>query len=115
MKILDVHSHWGTKRGYPLRTEAELALQKKVWNSEPRYHTEEEMADYFRAQGVKVILDLGFTKNLPLDEVRAFHDYALDVQARHSDTIFGLPPKTDFSDHRARGTSAITPSQRERP
>ena len=23
MKILDVHSHWGTKRGYPLRTEAE--------------------------------------------------------------------------------------------
>ena len=27
MKIFDVHSHWGTRRGYPLRTEAELALQ----------------------------------------------------------------------------------------
>jgi predicted TIM-barrel fold metal-dependent hydrolase len=90
MKIFDVHSHWGTRRGYPLRTEAELALQKTVWNSEPRYDTEEEMADYFRAQGVQVILDLGFTKYLPLDEVRAHHDYALEMQARHSDVIFGL-------------------------
>src|SRR5260370_16731097 len=90
MNIFDVHSHWGTRRGYPLRTEAELAQQKRVWNSEPRYHSEEEMADYFRAQGVKVILDLGFTKYLPLDEVRAHHDYALEMQARHSDVIFGL-------------------------
>ena len=90
MKILDVHSHWGTKRGYPLRTEAELAQQKKVWNSEPRYHTEEGMADYFRAQGVRVILDLGFTKYLPLDEVRTHHDYALEIQAQHSDVIHGL-------------------------
>ncbi len=53
MKIFDVHSHWGTQRGYPLRTEAELAQQKTSWNSEPRYHTEDEMADYFRAQGVQ--------------------------------------------------------------
>jgi uncharacterized protein len=90
MNILDVHSHWGTRRGYPLRTEAELALQKTVWNSEPRYKSEEEMADYFRAQGVKTILDLGFTKHLPLDEVCACHDYALETQARHSDVIFGL-------------------------
>jgi hypothetical protein len=90
MKIFDVHSHWGTRRGYPLRTEAELALQKTVWNSEPRYQTEEEMADYFRAQGVNVILDLGFTKYQPLDEVRAHHDYALEMQARYSDVIFGL-------------------------
>ena len=52
MKIFDLHSHWGTKRGYPLRTEAELAQQKKVWSSEPRYHTEDEMADYFRLKPV---------------------------------------------------------------
>jgi hypothetical protein len=63
MKIFDVHSHWGTKRGYPLQSEAELAKQKQVWNSEPRYHSEDEMADYFRAEGVKTILDFGFTKN----------------------------------------------------
>ena len=90
MKIFDVHSHWGTRRGYPLRSEAELALQKTVWNSEPHYQTEEEMANYFRAHGVKVILDLGFTKYLPLDEVRACHDYALATQARYSDVVFGL-------------------------
>ncbi len=72
MKIFDVHSHWGTRRGYPLRSEAELAQQRKVWNSDPRYHSEEEMADYFRAQGVQTILDFGFTKNMPIDEVRAY-------------------------------------------
>src|SRR5450631_624739 len=90
MKIFDIHSHWGTRRGYPLQSEAELAQQQRVWNSEPHYHSEDEMADYFRAQNVQVILDLGFTKNLPLDKVRAYHDYAMTVQAKHADVIFGL-------------------------
>jgi predicted TIM-barrel fold metal-dependent hydrolase len=90
MKIFDLHSHWGTKRGYPLQSEAELAKQKLVWNSEPRYHSEEEMADYFRASEVKTILDFGFTKNLPLDKVKALHDYGVEVQARHPDVIHGL-------------------------
>ena len=90
MKIFDVHSHWGTKRGYPLQSEAELAQQKRVWNSEPKYHSEDEMADYFRASGVKVILDFGFTKNLPLDKVKATHDYGMEVQAKHADVIHGM-------------------------
>lgn len=90
MKIFDIHSHWGTERGYPLRSAAALALQKRVWNSEPKYHTEQEMADYFRSQDVRVILDFGFTKDLPLDEVRAVHDYGLEVQAKHADVIHGL-------------------------
>jgi len=62
MKIIDVHSHWGTRRGYTLRTPEELAQQKKTWNSEPIYHTEQEMADYFRASNVAAILDFGFSK-----------------------------------------------------
>lgn len=90
MKIFDVHSHWGTRRGYPLQSEAELAQQKRVWNSEARYHTDDEMADYFRSQSVRTILDFGFTKNLPLDRVRALHDYGMEVQARHADVIHGL-------------------------
>jgi predicted TIM-barrel fold metal-dependent hydrolase len=90
VKLFDVHSHWGTRRGYPLQSEAELAQQKRVWNSEPRYHSEAEMADYFRSQGVRTILDFGFTKNLPLDQVRAVHDYGMEVQAKHADAIHGL-------------------------
>jgi predicted TIM-barrel fold metal-dependent hydrolase len=90
MKIFDVHSHWGTRRGYPLQSEAELAKQRQVWNSDPRYHSEEEMADYFRASGVKAILDFGFTKNIPIDQVKAMHDYAMEVQAKHADVIHGL-------------------------
>ena len=74
MKFIDLHSHWGTRRGYLLRTEEELATQKKVWNSEPRYETEEEMADYFRKVGVRTILDFAFTKDLPMSQVRSLRE-----------------------------------------
>lgn len=90
MKLIDLHSHWGTKRGYVLRTEAELARQRHTWNSDPKYHSEQEMADYFRSQGVRAILDFGFTKNLPLAEVREYHDYAIATQRAHPDEILGI-------------------------
>jgi predicted TIM-barrel fold metal-dependent hydrolase len=87
--IIDVHSHWGTKRGYPLRTEEELAQQRATWNSAPNYATEAEMADYFRASGVRVILDFGFAKFRPLEEMRALHDYAFETERAHRDVILG--------------------------
>ena len=89
MRILDMHSHWGTERGYVLRSEAALAQQKKTWNSTPRYDTEEEMAAYLRANNVRTILDFGFTKSLPLEELIPFHDYALETQRRFPDAVFG--------------------------
>jgi predicted TIM-barrel fold metal-dependent hydrolase len=89
MSIIDVHSHWGTRRGYPLQTEAELAQQRATWNSEPRYATEAEMAQYFRDSGVKVILDLGFAKFRPIEEMRALHDYAFQTERAHRDVILG--------------------------
>ena len=98
MKLIDLHSHWGTRKGYVLRTTAELARQRHTWNSEPKYHTEEEMADYFRSQNVRAILDFGFTKNMSVTEAREFHDYGIETQRRHPDAILGLwlqiDPKT---------------------
>jgi predicted TIM-barrel fold metal-dependent hydrolase len=89
MKIIDVHSHWGTKRGYPLQTEAELAQQKATWNSAPRYMSEDEMAGYFRDNGVAAILDFGFTKFRPLEEMKSLHDYAFATERAHRDEILG--------------------------
>lgn len=89
MKIIDVHSHWGTKRGYTLRTDEELAQQKKTWNSEPTYHTEDEMAAYFRASNVRAILDFGFTKFMPLAEAAPIHDYGFETQRAHPNEIIG--------------------------
>lgn len=89
MRIFDLHSHWGTERGYVLRSADALAQQKKTWNSTPRYDTEDEMAAYLRANQVRTILDFGFTKSLPLDEVVPLHDYAMQTQAKYSDCIFG--------------------------
>jgi predicted TIM-barrel fold metal-dependent hydrolase len=89
MKIIDVHSHWGTRRGFPLQTAEELAQQHATWNSEPNYMTEAEMADYFRASNVATILDFGFSKFRPLEEMRALHDYAFATEAAHRDVIIG--------------------------
>jgi predicted TIM-barrel fold metal-dependent hydrolase len=89
MRLFDLHSHWGTERGYVLRTPEALAQQEKTWNSTPRYDTEDEMAAYFRANDVRTILDFGFTKSLPIEEVVPFHDYAMDVQKSHADVIYG--------------------------
>jgi predicted TIM-barrel fold metal-dependent hydrolase len=47
------------------------------------------MAAYLRSQGVRTILDFGFTKSMPVAEVRGYHDYAIDVQATYPDAIFG--------------------------
>jgi len=66
MKIFDLHYHWGTERGYVLRTTDALAQQKSTWNSTPQYDTDEQMAAYLRANEVRTILDFGFTKNLPI-------------------------------------------------
>lgn len=87
--MIDIHSHWGTRRGYALRTPEELAQQKKTWNSEPTYHTEAEMADYFRKSGVRAVLDFGFTKYIPLSEARPVFDYGFETQRAHPDVILG--------------------------
>src|SRR5512140_1030240 len=89
MRIFDMHSHWGTRKGYRLRGDVELGQQIKVWKSEPNYVTEQAMAAYFRSCGVRTILDLGFTKSSPIAQAREYHDYALAVQREHSDVIFG--------------------------
>jgi predicted TIM-barrel fold metal-dependent hydrolase len=89
MKKIDIHSHWGTKRGYPLQTPAQLAQQTKTWHSEPKYVSEQQMCEYFRAQGVRAILDLHFPKFMPFEDMRGLHDYAFDVQRSYPDTVIG--------------------------
>ena len=89
MRIIDMHSHWATRRGYALRSEAELSRQKGTWNSEPRYMDEGAMADCLRQAGVAAILDLGYTKSLELDAVKELHDYAFEFQREFPDAVIG--------------------------
>jgi hypothetical protein len=89
LRAIDIHSHWSTRRGYPLQTEAELAQQERTWRSKPQYRSEAEMAEDFRRAGVRVILDFGYTKYLPLDQVSEIHDYGFAVQETHSDVVIG--------------------------
>jgi predicted TIM-barrel fold metal-dependent hydrolase len=87
--IIDMHSHWGTRRGYALQSPDELAQQQKVWHSTPTHVTEAEMAEHFRATKVQTILDLGVRRGLSLEELRQLHDYALATQREHPDVILG--------------------------
>jgi predicted TIM-barrel fold metal-dependent hydrolase len=89
MKIFDCHSHWGTKRGYIFRTEEQLAQQAKIWKTEVSFFSDQEMVDYFRKNNATVILDLSFTKFLPIEEMREHHDYAFALQRANPDAIFG--------------------------
>ena len=98
-RIFDCHSHWGTKRGYIFRTEEQLAQQEKIWNTKASFFTEEEMVAYFRNNGATVILDLSFTKFLPIEEMREHHDYAFALQRHSADAIFGH--WLQFEPHRA--------------
>ena len=84
-----MHSHWGTRRGYPFQTPEELAQQERVFRSKPQYVTEAEMAAHFREVGVQVMLDLGVRPRQPMDEVRALNDYAFETQRQHPDVILG--------------------------
>jgi hypothetical protein len=38
---------------------------------------------------VHTILDFGYTKYLPIDEVAPIHDYGFEVQQAHADVIIG--------------------------
>src|SRR5215467_3143634 len=83
-RLFDCHSHWGTRRGYIFRTEAELAQQEKVWKTKATFWSEDEMADYFRRNNVRTILDLSFTKFLPIEEIREASRLCVRVPARAS-------------------------------
>ena len=89
MRLFDCHSHWATDKGYLFRTEAERAQQEKIWRTPFKLFTENEQAEYFRASNARVILDISWIKELPLHEMRAYHDYVFDVQEQHGDVMFG--------------------------
>ena len=85
--IIDMHSHWGTPRGYPFQTPEELAQQERVFKSTPRYVSETEMAEHFRKSGVRVMLDLGVRMSQTIDEASAARlrlRHAARAPGRHS-------------------------------
>ena len=99
MKIFDCHSHWGTKRGYLFRTAEQLGQQEKIWGTKADYFSEEAQADYFRKNNARVMLDLSFTKAMPIGEMRDYHDYAFDYQRKNRDVVAGH--WLQFEPHRA--------------
>ncbi len=91
MRLFDCHSHWSTRKGYVFQTDEELNNQERIWGTKVAFETEDEMADTFRRNNVRVMLDLATTVLYPMtiDEIRALHDYTFAVQRKHSDVIFG--------------------------
>ena len=76
MRIFDCHSHWATEGRSVMRTEEDWLHAKRIWKMERRVYSDEEQAQYFRSHHARTILDLSYTKTLPIDEMRRHHDYA---------------------------------------
>ena len=90
MRVFDCHSHWSTERGYIFQDPVERASQERIWRTAASLETEQEMADTFRRNKVRTVLDLALTLWMDdLDEIREIHDYCFDVARRHRDAIFG--------------------------
>jgi len=89
MTIYDLHSHWGTEKAYPLRGKAQQAKQVDIWKTECTFFSTDEMAAYFRLNEVKVMLDYGFTRELPIGEVRVLHDEMIAFAKANPDVVLG--------------------------
>ncbi len=89
MKFFDCHSHWATERGHIFRTPEELARQEKIWRTKGRYWSEEEMILTMRDNEACAIMDLAWTRDFTIEEIRKYHDYAFEVTRRNRDVIFG--------------------------
>lgn len=89
VRFFDCHSHWGTEKAHIFRTPDQLASQQRIWGTEGRYWSEQEMVDYMRASRARVILDLSWIRDLPIEEIAAFHDYAYAIQRSNPDVIYG--------------------------
>jgi predicted TIM-barrel fold metal-dependent hydrolase len=89
MRIFDCHSHWATEGRSVMRTDEDWRHAERIWKMERRTYGDEEQADYFRKHGARAILDLSYTKTLPIEEMRQHHNYALAYQRRFPDVVFG--------------------------
>jgi uncharacterized protein len=91
MRIFDCHSHWSTRRGYIFQSEEEQKSQERIWGTKASFQTEAEMAETFRRNNVRVMLDLALTAfiDMSMEDIRAVHDYTFEVQRQNSDVIFG--------------------------
>lgn len=86
---IDMHSHFGTKKGYLWKGPKDISAAEKHYRFHVEYRTEKEQAAYFRKNNVQVILDMGFPGHLPLEEAREYHDYAGQVCRDDPDVILG--------------------------
>lgn len=86
MKIIDMHSHWATEKGYLYKPE-ELAAAENTYKMKVMYRTKEEMIQDLRSANVKTILDYGFTQKMEIEKVREYHDEAAEMQEMYPDVI----------------------------
>lgn len=89
MRIFDCHSHWATEGRSVMRTDEDWLHAKRIWKMERKIYSDEEQAAYFRKHNARSILDLSYTKTLPIEEMRTHHDYALAFQRRFPDVVVG--------------------------
>lgn len=90
LKAIDIHSHFGTKKGYLWRTPEEIEHAENTYHYKIKHHTEKQMAQVLRDAHVKAIFDYSFTMVMPIEEVREYHDYAAELIKNDPDVYIGI-------------------------
>jgi len=90
LRAIDIHSHFGTKKGSLWRTPEQEQHAQETYKYKIVHHTEKQQAQVMRDAGVKVILDFSFTMAMPIDEVKEYHDYAAELMRNDPDVYLGI-------------------------
>lgn len=91
-KLIDMHSHWGTERGWlgnPMKTPEQQKAMGKYFRWDHTFVTEGEQTAYFRANNVQVMLDLAWTGYMSVEQVYEQHEYAFAYTRQNPDVVLG--------------------------
>ncbi|WP_336360161.1 amidohydrolase family protein [Haladaptatus sp. ZSTT2] len=89
MQVLDVHCHYSTDEAYVFRTEEDRERATVNFRREVELGTEAEMLEDLRGAGVRVMINIGCTTDLPIEEVRALHDDTARIISENRDVFIG--------------------------
>jgi len=89
MAVLDAHCHWSTDEAYVFRTEEERRKATENFRRKVEMRTEAEMLADLREAGVRTMINIGCTTDMPIEEVRELHEYTSRIISENRDVFIG--------------------------
>lgn len=90
MRYFDCHSHFSTRKGLHHATQEDYENAQRIFKRKREFESEEQMADRFRKNNVRTILDIYRTwRQTDPDEIRESNDYIVEFARNNPDVVYG--------------------------